>query len=314
MPEFENDQQAAEALFAAVQSDRQETRDTPSIQADDQYARSQEQVTEPAEGQEPGTTVEDSFTKLDPNTIPPELMPWYKSMQADYTRSKQELAGWRDERDYFQEFGGVDAAREAVQFVQALSTDPQYALEVHRGLTAALQSAGLSPVQAERESARRINEAIDQGQDGLDDDIGFSDSNPAYDRKIQQLESQLNAVNQWREEQEEYAFQRSLMADMDRQHAEVLRNNPDYEDEDMEAVYQLAYSTGGDLVAADNLYRGFQSNILGRYVSQKASTPLGVSSPTGTGYAEQPAKFNDLNDPALERLVQQRLLQELANS
>ncbi|ADO44945.1 hypothetical protein Hydth_0545 [Hydrogenobacter thermophilus TK-6] len=30
--------------------------------------------------------------KLDPNRIPPELLPWYKSMQADYTRKTQALA------------------------------------------------------------------------------------------------------------------------------------------------------------------------------------------------------------------------------
>src|SRR5690242_6444316 len=49
------------------------------------------------EGQatEAATDAPDSFTKLDPNALPEDLQPYYKAMQADYTRKQQEAAPWR---------------------------------------------------------------------------------------------------------------------------------------------------------------------------------------------------------------------------
>src|SRR5690242_10753259 len=44
---------------------------------------------------EAATDAPDSFTKLDPNSIPEEARPFYDSMLSDYTRKTQEAAPWR---------------------------------------------------------------------------------------------------------------------------------------------------------------------------------------------------------------------------
>lgn len=43
-------------------------------------------------GQDEGSSDSDTFTKIDPSTLPPELQPVYKSMQGDYTRKTQAVA------------------------------------------------------------------------------------------------------------------------------------------------------------------------------------------------------------------------------
>ena len=43
----------------------------------------------------PQAPKDDSFTSVDPNTLPPELRATYKSLQADYTRKTQEAAPYR---------------------------------------------------------------------------------------------------------------------------------------------------------------------------------------------------------------------------
>jgi hypothetical protein len=310
---FENDTQAAEALASAVQADAAEQTSAPVQPTPPPVeANKPDEPVSGSEQEQPAPP--DSFTGLDPNAIPDDLKPFYRSMQADYTRTKQKLA--EDARTYeaLEQFGGIEAAQEAVQFVSALATDPQYALQVHEQLTEALTQAGLTPSQASREATRQINEAVNEspaesGQSEFDDDYGLG-LDPAIERRLEQTQRELEEMRQWREREEENRIQYAMMAEMERAHADVVREH-NFDDDQMSAVYALAYSTGGDLRAAASVYNSLADQIVTDYIEKKASvvTPPNIQA---TGGGEQPVKFTDLNDPGLERLVNQRLDYERA--
>lgn len=307
MAPFENDQQAAEALAAAVMEDGGGTAQERAIH--EAVANKQEA---PATDGSEGTTATDSFTGIDPQSLPDALQPIYKSMQADYTRSKQGISEEARAYEALNEYGGAEAALEAVQFAQALSTDPNYALQVHEQLTEALTAAGLTPAQASAEAERQIEEAA--APVAYDDDEYGAD-NPLV-QKLSSVEQELQSIKQWRAQEEERAIHISMEREVNRQEAEILNKHPEWaNEEDLEAVYALAYSTGGNLIAAAEQYKQLQDRMMENWINQKSQVPAGLA-PTpsaGAPNAEEPTKITSLFDPRLEALVNQRLAEEAAN-
>jgi hypothetical protein len=308
---IENEEQAVEALFAAIEQDRGEGNLSTTDQANVNAQREQATVQQPAEGSEGTTESSDSFTGIDPNTLPEEAQAFYKSMQADYTRSKQALAEERKQFEALEEFGGVEAAVEAARFAQALATDPQFALGVHEQLTTALKEAGLTQEQASAEASRQITETqqADPNEFSYDDEQRVD---PALERELQTLRQEIEEQKAWRVQQEETAQTTALAQEIMAQENEVRQTNPKWDEDDVKYVYDLAYSTGGNLLQAAELYKGLQQTVLSRYIDQKGSVPSGVSSPASGGNAEQPTKFTDLNDPELERLALEYVAQQNA--
>lgn len=311
---FENDDQAAEALFDAVQSDRAETGDAPSRREADP-PENKPDVTPDGSAQEQPTgqpatpDPADSFTGIDPNALPDELKPLYNSMLRDYRSKTEQVAEERKRFEALDQFGGIDAAAEAVQFVTSLATDPEYALNVHEQLTQALVQAGMTPGQASREAARQIDDAIDQAPAPTDDDFGLG-IDPAAEQKLSALERKLEDIDRWRQQEEESRLQYAMMGEMDRMHADVV-NQYKFNDDQMSRVYAIAYSTGGDLRSAAEVYNAMRDQIISEYVTAKASVPAPPTLPA-TGGGEQPRKFSSLLDPELEKLVNQRLAHEAA--
>ncbi len=308
---IENEQQAAEALLGAIAEDRGENLDSPSVADNTENKQASAHAEQAGEQPTEDSPTIDSFTGLDPNALPDEVRPFYDSMLADYRRKTQEVAEQRKSFESLEEYGGVDAAREAVEFVTALSTDPTYALQVHEQLTEALTEAGLTPREAAAVASQQINEAVTQAPPAPEDDYDEFGTDPAIQRELSEIKTQLQQEREWREQQEEQQLQANLIAEIDRMHAQVQTSHPDWGDQDLDYVYRLAYSTGGDLIAAAEAYQGLRDGILGSYVTQKATVPTGVAPISGSGSAEQPQKFTDLNDPNLQRLAHERLEQML---
>jgi hypothetical protein len=81
----------------------------PTAETDDQMIENEGQA------KEPQPTDEETFSKsFDPNKLPEELKPIYKSMQADYTRKTQELARMRREYEQYK------------QIFQKLAENPEF--------------------------------------------------------------------------------------------------------------------------------------------------------------------------------------------
>lgn len=236
----------------------------------------------------PDTT--ESFTSLDPNSIPEELMPYYKSMQADYTRKTQTLA---EQRRAIEALEGVDPtmAVQAVQFVDRLQSDPTFALEIHRGLTAALEQSGLMPHEAEQAATQIMQEEVNQNQMQFEQD--------SYE------DPRLQELLEWKEQHEQRDLELQIQNALERQELAIRQSHPDYTDDDVNAIYQLAFAYAGDLNAANQVYQGIRDSFMSRYLEQKSSVPN--SPPPATGYADAPQQLtnpNQIHDAATRRLIE----------
>lgn len=314
MPEGMSEQEAIDALMGAAAEDGYETSTAAAersfAEATGQNAPPHEQAEEapPEESAGEGTTSEedDSFLRhLDPSTLPEELIPYYKSMQGDMTRKAQELAEQRRQYEALEEFGGVETATQALEWISSLS-EPENALALHRELTAVLQEQGLTPEQASAEAARQVDAAIDD-EDDFVSDIGGTD--PRFD----QLQSELNEMKGLLAQREEQEFLNRVAANMDRQEAEVRQAHPDWDDDDIEVVYNMAYSTGANLEAAADMYSNAESHILGRWIEKKSSPAQSVDAVPLGGSADQvPETPTDLYDKGLEERVNRYIAERLA--
>lgn len=302
-----DEREAVEALQAAAIADGNDTSEGAKI-AELRAAQGQEQVdtATPEEGQEAeGTTeaaAEDTFTRLDPNSLPQEARPYYDSMLADYRRKTQELAAERRNYEALEQYGGAEVAAQALDWVASLQ-NPDNALALHRELTQALTAQGVSLGEAQAAAGAEVER---RAAAEVEDDY-----EAVRDPRVDELQSELEAMRQWRAEQEHRQMSVAMAAEYDRQEAQLVRENG-YNDEQLEAIYNLSFATGGNLLAADNLYKGIQSQILGGYIAQKQSVPDSIAGVPATGSAEQPVAVKDLNDPALERAVREFIAQNTA--
>lgn len=235
------------------------------------------------------TSEEDSFTKLDPTKLAPELQQAYKLMQGDYTRTKQSLAEQRKALEGLD----VDQAREAMDFYQALQTDPSYAFQVHQALTQSLQQAGYSLGDAQRAATNAINQQSDFGaeqMDGMYYGAGdFTEGPDPRDQMIQQLNSRLDAIEQASQYQD-------FAAQVQRQEMAVRQAHPDYTETDLQRIYSIAPSFDNDLVQADRAYQEWKSEMIADYLNQKSSVPSVGSPQSSVAHAQEPTHFADLNE------------------
>lgn len=204
------------------------------------------------QGVEPGaaaTTEVDSFTRLDPSTIPAELRPYYDSMQADYTRKTQAIAPLRQ----LSEQSGLDVAglTQAAELYSALQ-DPTQLVEFYGELTTALEAQGLTRAEAQVAATQHIVET--QGGDPTEQG-GYVDPE---EQRIRALETKLAGFEQANaaaaEAQRVERVQMNLVSEMNRQEMIVKEAHPTWDQEDIDAVYEMSAFYGGDLVTASNRY------------------------------------------------------------
>lgn len=281
---FESFEQAAEALASANSGEGYEAAAQPTPVQPTQPEPSQ--PTEPATQGDQGQPVTPEPTRIDPNQLPPEARSYVeqreREMQADYTRKTQELAEQRRE------------AEQALQFIEALNSDPNFALQVHQTLSQSLQSQGYSVEQA---NALAANE-LQQNQGG---DWEYEDD--PYMAKIQELE-------QWKVQQEQRIAEAEAASHIDSQLSVIRQQNPAFQDDDLRDIISMGFAFGGDLIRAADAYKSINQRSVERYMAQKASVPASLNQPTATGHAQTPPEgFTGLDDPNLEKAAI-RMLQE----
>lgn len=282
MSEFDSFDAAAEALAAA---NRGEASPEASPQAS-------EQVSQPVAPEVDSHTAPEQFANIDPNTLPPELQAQYRNMQGEFTRRMQEIAA---ERKRFESIGDPDQAAQAMQLMQALQEDPVY---VHQQLSQYLEANGLTPAEAQAVA----NEAVAQAT--APDPFGEDDEFSALRKEIDELRG-------WREQQEAQAREQAFMAGLQREEMAIRQSNPSYKDEDLNAIYELAFAHGGSLVRAEQAYKTLRDRFAAEYIESKSSVPAGVSSPGAGGVGQPTTSFEGLNDPELDKAVQAALANAL---
>ncbi len=214
-------------------------------------------------------TAPDPFTNLDPNSLSPELQAQYRNMQADYTRKTQELS---------QRFDGIDPdrARQSLDFIEALETDPNFVVTVHAQLSKALEDAGMSPQQAAASAASAIEEQASQGGD--QSEFGEPDSG---------LAKEVAELRQWKDQQEAQQYESNLAAHLQRQEMGIRQSDPSLTEPEIDRIYELAFAHGGDLTKAHSSYTSWKNDVMSNYIERKAEMP-NVSVPDSTGFAQTP--------------------------
>lgn len=247
-----------------------------------------------------GATGTDSFTdKFDLNAVPEEYRPYveqaYKSFQGDYTRKTQELAEQR------KQFEGLDpeSAREAVQFVELVQTDPNYALAVTQALTEQLQAAGYSPAQADAMAAQQMQEFNNGADDGWEDE-SYGAVPPEFQQKLNELEA-------WKSQQEQLQRQQWWENKLTNDAAAIRAAHPDYTEADMNDIFALSWSTGGDLQKAQESFEAQRQRIMQSYLQEKANVPAGTPPSSGPGVTPTvPKTMDEGHAMALEHWRQAR--------
>lgn len=195
-----------------------------------------------------------------------------REMQADYTRKTQEVAAQRRE------------AEQAMEFISALNSDPQFALQVQQTLQTALEQQGLIKAQQQQ---------FQQNEDQFVD---------PYMQKINELE-------QWKSQQEQQYRISQAERQIESSISAVRAENPNYTDDDVKDILAMAFAYNGDIRQAHEAYKAVTQRSIESYLNKKESVPASLNQPKSTGHAEIPPEgFKTLNDPRLEEAARRMLL------
>ena len=223
----------------------------------------------------------ESFTGFNPSDLPEDLQAVYRSMQGDYTRKTQEIAELRRNYEQYDAFSesGVDPnyALQAADFYRKLDTDPQFAQQVVDNIQRNLGNVG-----------------VEQQSIG---DAPYNDSvnSEGYDSLPPVLQQELAEMREFRSDMLFQQEQAETIAGLEYVEQEIRLSNPHYTDDDLSSIYDLAYSTDGDLSAAADAYHNIQQRVMSGYLQSK-QVPMGAQSiPTGPS-SIPPRQFSSLDD------------------
>lgn len=223
----------------------------------------------------------ESFTGFNPSDLPEDLQAVYRSMQGDYTRKTQEIAELRrnyEQYDVLSE-SGVDPnyALQAADFYNRLDSDPNFARQVMESI-----QQNLGPVSAE--------------QFNVISDVPYNvDNAGGYDNIPVALQQELAEMRDFRDNmvaQQEHA---ELVSNLEYVEKDIRLSNPHYTDDDMSSIYDLAYSTNGDLQAAAQVFHGIQQRVMSDYLQSKR-VPEGVQFVPSGPSTSASKEFNTLDD------------------
>lgn len=255
----------------------------------------------PSEVEQPRATEPDTFSSIDPNTLAPELQVLYKQMQGDYTRKTQEVS---EQRRAYESFGGLDEVRNAVEFVHALR-DPNNLVQLHSELSEYLQSQGLTKAEADASASTAIE------SNRQEDEWGLSDPDDEIRRELQALKAQNEELVTWKQELEDQRRVAEIEQTIARQETHIRNANPQYKDQDVDAIYVMSYAFGGDLIQAQKAYEAERQRIFSDYMASKGSVPSSLGPITPSGGAQVPETFGRDLDAAHD-YAKRRAIAELA--
>lgn len=235
---------------------------------------------------------------VNPDTLPAELQPLAKQLQAAFTRKTQELAA---QRQQVESLGSPDELRQAAELYRNLQ-DPGYLQEFHAELSRALEAQGLAPGQAREEAARQIEQStapttsVSDALARLKDDPELSPLAEAFSELRSELDGLKTEREREREAQELAHAQMALAGEIQRQEMAIKQSNPHYTQEDLDAIYELSAFHDGSLVEAQQRYEQIVQARLERYLNGKQATSVASAPVAGGGTSEVPTQPVDLDE------------------
>ena len=263
----------AESGFGPTQTPDSQGTPAPTepVTQEGQYRNEQGQFASRPEAEQ--TPADSSFMgeNFDPASLPPELQPAYKQMQAHWTRTLQQAAPYRRLAEEYQ-IEDPAQLREVIQFHQDLQ-DPSSWKAIHQELGQLLEQQGLSPAQADAAATQALQQQA-QSQDPMAafaEDPEFQPIRSAFDSIRNDVQSLKAELEQAREAERQQQIQMAIQGEHQRQENIIRQSRPDWGDNDVESIYQLSVSMGGNLLDAAARYEAMQASWAERFVGQKES-------------------------------------------
>lgn len=130
----------------------------------------------------PTESVEESFTKIDPKSLPPELQAIHKSMLKDYTQKTQEISEYRKKADTYDTLMGNDSFTKLIDLVNnPTPAVPGVAAEPLSGEQLLSEILEKGPGRLDE----IVNERLQERLGPLENDIYTEKANKAYQDLIQ---------------------------------------------------------------------------------------------------------------------------------
>lgn len=249
------------------------------------------------EATDEGQAEEPSFTHIPDEALTPELLAVKRSMQADYTRGKQEVAEYRKLAEEF-ELSDPAELRARLELNRQLA-DPSNWPALHAELTQHLEAEGLSPQAASEAAAVTLGNATDALADDDvfddgDDGYGAPELAPQVAQRLEQMERQQAELIAHLRQRDEQIQQEARFAEVARhltdQENQIRASHPEWGEhanQYVEAVYDLAGDSGDLSVGVARL-----ESILGldaaRYLSSKESALRAPTPVPGAGVIATP--------------------------
>lgn len=210
--------------------------------------------------------------KFNPDELPPELQAGWKQLQAAFTQKTQELA---EQRAQLEALGDPEALQQAVDLYTRIG-DPTNWQQLHAELTQAMQSMGMTPMEAQQAATDAMNQAAaptpgaatDQFSEELDPDLA------ALRQELQQTRSELDQFkNGYAEQLQAQEAERQYIqavTEMQKQEAAIREAHPTWGDDKIEAAYQFSSFYNGNLAQGAARLEQVLAQERELYLSQKA--------------------------------------------
>ena len=305
-------QEMAASLAAAVQADQGGDTVTPA--PDPAPAANQDQQPTPTpevDQQQPGTPSsadDDSLlaaANIDLNGLSPDAQAWLQArereMQAVMTKRTQEAA---EIRKQYEGFGDPEEVRAALGFYQGLRTDPNYAAEVYDFLTQNLTAAGYTPAQAAAKALEAMQNGGEEPATAPAPAAFGDDPDEAIQQRLAQLDQKMALFDQRQAEADRAAREAAEVNRILQQDNALRQANPQITENEMDYVYQLAESTGGDLFAAFDAYSKINESAVQSYLARKdaVTTPPPPPAAAPAELRQTPRTLDEGYAMGLERL------------
>lgn len=260
--------------------------------------------TPPVEGQAPEAPQADEPYSFDPNSLPEELIPVYRQMQASFTPRLQEAA---EVRQQLEALGGVDAVQQAVELAQWIQ-NPQNWPDVYETMYQMMEESGF---EFEEPGAPAGPSPIPNFDPSDDPDLApIVQSLQTLEQRTAQQQALIEQFEAQQRAQQEYAAlefqQMQHMAELQRQMGAIRQSNPSYTDDDLRAVVELASFYNDDLLAAQQRYESIVADRLNRYIESKraAGTAPSIQPPAGVGVTSHEEVAHETIRDAEEEVVE----------
>lgn len=200
-------------------------------------------------------------------------------------------------RKLSEQYGGQEKVQQVLDFYQRLDTDRDFARQVYDQLGTALDANG-QPAQ------QQVPVTQVAPTEPTNPEFDLNDLPPEIATAYRQMQDMQNNVQQVLQQQEQQRYQAEILAQYTRDEQAILTANPSYGKADMDAIYSLAYSNGGDLNAAHTYYQQVEQQMISRYMQGKENAPSPIPSgvrgdvPTTT----KDASMKTIREGAIEML------------